>query len=94
MESFVGRRCFNDRGLRCTKQPPLTAFARWLVQGSPMVIEVVDTQENVNRLIPVLDEMAPGRLVTMEKVQVSKDATGPRIRRPHGGAAGRGLSTV
>ena len=43
-----------------------------------MVIEVVDTQEQINRLLPILDEMVPEGLVTMEKVRVLKYSPGTR----------------
>src|SRR6266849_1471360 len=36
----------------------------------PVVIEVVDTDEHVQRLLPVLDEMLDDGLVTMEKVRI------------------------
>ncbi len=36
----------------------------------PVIIEVVDTEEQVQRLIPILDEMLDDGLVTMEKVRV------------------------
>ncbi|AUX32725.1 MULTISPECIES: DUF190 domain-containing protein [Sorangium] len=36
----------------------------------PIVIEVVDSQEHIDRLVPILDEMMSGGLVTLEKVQV------------------------
>jgi PII-like signaling protein len=36
----------------------------------PMVIEIVDTEEKVNTLLPFLDEMMGGGLVTLEKVKV------------------------
>jgi len=36
----------------------------------PMVIEVVDTEERVEQLLPILDEMLDDALVTMEKVRV------------------------
>ena len=36
----------------------------------PVVIEVVDTEESVQRLLPILDEMVVDGLVTMEKVRV------------------------
>jgi PII-like signaling protein len=45
----------------------------------PVVIEVVDDQDHVDRLLPVLDEMITGgALVTMERVRVLKYAAGPR----------------
>jgi uncharacterized protein len=36
----------------------------------PIVIEVVDTTEHVERLLPILDEMVDDGLVTVEKVRV------------------------
>lgn len=36
----------------------------------PVVIEVVDTEEHVGQLMPILDEMVDDGLVTMEKVRV------------------------
>jgi PII-like signaling protein len=34
------------------------------------VIEIVDTQEEIDAFLPVLDAMMPSGLVTLEKVQV------------------------
>jgi PII-like signaling protein len=36
----------------------------------PLIIEVVDNAENIERVIPMLDDMISDGLVTMEKVQV------------------------
>ena len=36
----------------------------------PVVVEVVDTEEHIERLLPILDEMIDDGLVTMEKVRV------------------------
>ncbi len=36
----------------------------------PLVIEIVDTEEKINAILPVLDEMMKGGLVTLEKVRV------------------------
>lgn len=36
----------------------------------PLVIEIVDTQENIDRLLPILDEMIKSGLVTLESVKV------------------------
>jgi PII-like signaling protein len=41
-----------------------------LSEDLPLVIEVVDTQELIDRLLPILDEMVPHGLVTMEKARV------------------------
>src|SRR5688572_10470779 len=45
----------------------------------PVVIEVVDDQAHVDRLLPILDEMiAGGALVTMERVRVLRYAAGQK----------------
>ena len=36
----------------------------------PMVVEIVDTEENLDRLMPFLDETVKEGLVTMEKIRV------------------------
>ncbi len=36
----------------------------------PLVIEIVDSEENINAFLPVLDGMISGGLVTLEKVKV------------------------
>lgn len=53
-----------------------------LSEDLPVVIEVVDTDEQVERLVPILDEMVPEGLVTMEKVRVLKYAPGVRPQNP------------
>jgi PII-like signaling protein len=49
-----------------------------LSEDLPIVIEVVDTPEHVDRLIPILDEMVSEGLVTLEKARVIKYAPGTR----------------
>lgn len=45
----------------------------------PVLIEVVDDEAHVERLLPILDEMiSGGALVTVERVRVVKYAAGPR----------------
>ncbi len=44
----------------------------------PIVIEVVDSDEHVARLLPILDEMVSEGLVTLERVRVLKYAPGTR----------------
>jgi uncharacterized protein len=36
----------------------------------PLVIEIVDSEENIQGFLPVLDEMMKGGLVTLEKAKV------------------------
>ncbi len=38
----------------------------------PVVIEVVDTEDHIEKLLPVLDEMLDDGLVTIEKVRVMR----------------------
>jgi PII-like signaling protein len=47
-----------------------------LSQDLPIVIEVVESQEHIEAVLPRLDEMIGGGLVTMEKVRVI-------LYRPH-----------
>jgi PII-like signaling protein len=49
----------------------------------PVVIEVVDDQARVDRLLPILDEMITGgALVTLERVRVIKYAAGKKRETP------------
>jgi PII-like signaling protein len=47
-----------------------TAKILRLSMDLPLVIEIVDSEENVNAFLPALDEMIGGGLVTLEKVKV------------------------
>jgi hypothetical protein len=45
----------------------------------PVVIEVVDDQEHIDKLLPILDEMVTGgALITMERVRVLKYSAPPK----------------
>lgn len=54
-----------------------TAHILRLSEDLPVIIEVVDTEEQVEQLKPILEEMVSEGLVTMEKVQVLKYAASP-----------------
>ena len=41
-----------------------------LSEDLPLVIEVVDTEERINHIVPILDEMVSDGLVTLERVEV------------------------
>jgi PII-like signaling protein len=41
-----------------------------LSEDLPIVIEIVDSEEKINRFLPVLEEMMTAGLVTLERVQV------------------------
>jgi len=43
-----------------------------LSQDMPIVIEVVDSQENIDRIMPEVEEMMGDGLLTLEKVRVLK----------------------
>ena len=43
-----------------------------LSEDLPIVIEIVDTEEKIDQLIPHIDEMVTDGLVTLEKVHVIK----------------------
>jgi uncharacterized protein len=47
-----------------------------LSQDLPLVLEVVDDAERIERILPKLDEMISGGLITLEKVRVI-------LYRPH-----------
>jgi hypothetical protein len=47
-----------------------TAKILRLSMDLPLVIEIVDTEEKIRAFLPVLDQMLPSGLVTLEKVQV------------------------
>jgi PII-like signaling protein len=53
----------------------------------PVVIEIVDTEEKIDAILPVLDEMVTDGLITVEKVHVITYRGTPkdeRGRRGHG----------
>jgi len=41
-----------------------------LAQGLPIVIEVVDTQEHIDRVLPKLEALMDGGVITMERAHV------------------------
>ena len=49
-----------------------TAKILRLSEDLPIVIEIVDSQEKINELMPFIDEMVGEGLVTQEKVRVIK----------------------
>ena len=56
-----------------------TAHILDLSADLPILIEVIDNQEHVDKLLPILDEMLTGgALVTIEKVRVLKYAAGTK----------------
>ena len=47
-----------------------TAKILRLSMDLPLVIEIVDSEENIQSFLPILDEMMGGGLLTLEKVKV------------------------
>ena len=44
----------------------------------PLIIEIVDSEENINKLLPCLDDMVQEGLVTLEDVRVLKYRANPK----------------
>jgi PII-like signaling protein len=73
-EGFAGATVFRGvAGFGAHSVLHTTSLLR-LSEDLPMVIEIVDTEEHVERLTAILDEMVNEGLVTMEKVRVLKYA--------------------
>jgi hypothetical protein len=47
-----------------------------LSEDLPVMIEIVDTEEKINSILPFLDEVVHEGLITMEKVQIIKYRSG------------------
>jgi PII-like signaling protein len=43
-----------------------------LSQDLPIVVEIIDTQENIDRILPLIEPLVKNGLITSEKVQVLK----------------------
>ena len=43
-----------------------------LSEDLPVVIEIVDTEEKINQLLPFLEEVIQGGMITLEKVAILK----------------------
>ncbi len=55
-----------------------TAKLLRLSEDLPIVIEIVDTEEKLNRLFPFLDEVVEEGLITLERVKIIKYRHGRR----------------
>ena len=85
-EGFAGATIFQGIAGFGARSVLHTAHILRLSEDLPIVIEVVDTQEHVERLLTMLDEMVPEGLVTIEKARVVKYAPGKRSPKPGAGA--------
>jgi PII-like signaling protein len=77
-EGFAGATVFHGIAWFGARSVLHTAHLLRLSEDLPVVIEVVDTQEHVERLLPILDEMVSEGLVTLERARVVKYAPGGR----------------
>lgn len=82
-EGFAGATVFHGVAGFGARSILHTAHILRLSEDLPVVIEVVDSQEQIDRLIPILDELVTEGLVTMEKARVLKYSPGTRpVRAP------------
>jgi PII-like signaling protein len=77
-EGFAGATVFRGVAGFGARSVLHTSHILRLSEDLPVLIEVVDTQERVAQLIPILDEMIQEGLVTLEKARVIKYAPGSR----------------
>jgi len=49
-----------------------------LSEDLPVLVEIVDTEDNINKILPFLDETVEEGLITMEKVTVVKYRPGKK----------------
>jgi uncharacterized protein len=89
-EGFAGATVFQAVAGFGARSVLHTAHLLRLSEDLPVVIEVVDTEERIERLIPILDEMVSEGLVTMERARVLKYSPG---KRPVAEAGRRGADS-
>ena len=75
-EGFAGATVFHGVAGFGAKSVIHTTHILRLSEDLPVVIEVVDTPEHIEKLNVILDEMVPQGLVTQEKVRVLKYSPG------------------
>ena len=81
-EGFAGATVFHGEAGFGARSVLHTSHLLRLSEDLPVVIEVVDTEAQAERLAAILDEMVTEGLVTMEKVRVLKYAAGGRPLSP------------
>jgi PII-like signaling protein len=81
-EGFAGATVFHGVAGFGARSVLHTAHVLRLSEDLPVVIEVVDGAEQIDRLIPILDEMVAEGLVTLERARVIKYAPGTRPLAP------------
>src|SRR2546425_13202364 len=81
-EGFAGATVFQGVAGFGARSVLHTAHLLRLSEDLPVIIEIVDASEHIERLLPILDEMVSEGLVTLEKVRVVKYAPGQRPLDP------------
>ena len=82
-EGFAGATVFRGVAGFGARSVLHTAHILRLSEDLPIVLEIVDTEEHVERLLPILDEMVGEGLVTLERARVLKYSPGRRpLSRP------------
>lgn len=79
-EGFAGATVFRGIAGFGARSVLHTTHLLRLSEDLPVVIEVVDTEEQIERLVPILEEMVMEGLVTLEKVRVLKYAPDGRAQ--------------
>jgi PII-like signaling protein len=46
-----------------------------LSEDMPIIIEIIDIEENINKIIPFLEETVKGGLITIEKAKIIKHSS-------------------
>lgn len=77
-EGFAGATLFHGTAGFGARSVIHSSHILRLSEDLPVVLEVVDTEEQMERLVPILDEMVHEGLVTMERVRVLKYEAGDR----------------
>jgi len=81
-DGYAGATVFRGIGGFGARSVVHTTLIERLSQDLPLVVEIVDTAAQIDKLLPVLDEMVSEGLVTMEKVRVLKYSPGRRPLDP------------
>jgi PII-like signaling protein len=78
-EGFAGATAFRGSAGFGANSVIHTTHLLELSSDLPIVVEVVDSEEHIERLLPILDEMLDDGLVTMEKVRVVRYSAARRV---------------
>jgi PII-like signaling protein len=77
-EGLAGATVFRGIGGFGARSVLHTSHILRLSEDLPVVIEIVDSEEHIDRFLPILDEMVNEGLVTLERARVLKYAAGER----------------